>query len=76
MTDNFAEYVLCMNSFLNHYRGFSKTGGGSELIMFHENTDNQTFLHVDDGMNRIVVIWWFIHSKCLLGEKRGGICCS
>ena len=55
MTDNFAEYVLCMNSFLNHYRGFSKTGGGSELIMFHENTDNQTFLHVDDGMNRIVV---------------------
>lgn len=55
MTDNFAEYVLCMNSFLNHYRGFSKTGGGSELIMFHENIDNQNFLHVDDGMNRIVV---------------------
>ena len=55
MTDNFAEYVLCMNSFLNHYRGFSKSGGGSELIMFHENIDNQTFLHVDDGMNRIVV---------------------
>lgn len=25
------------------------------MIMFYENIDNQTFLHVDDGMNRIVV---------------------
>lgn len=55
MTSSFAEYVLSMNSFLNHYRGFFKSGGGPELIMLHKNTDNQTFLHVDDGMNRIVV---------------------
>ena len=55
MTGSFAEYVYCINSFLNHYKGFSKSGGGSELIMFHENIDNQTFLHYDDGMNRIVV---------------------
>lgn len=55
MTNNFAKYVQVTNSFLKHYRGFSKSGGGSELIMFYENIDNQTFLHVDDGMNRIVV---------------------
>jgi hypothetical protein len=55
MTDNFAEYVLCMNSFLNHYRGFSKTGIGYKLPVFHESSEPCTFLHVDDGMNRIVV---------------------
>lgn len=54
MTSSFVEYVKCTNSFLRHYRGLPKEGK-SELFMFHKNTDNQTFLHVDDGMNRIVV---------------------
>ena len=53
MANNFAEYVLVLNSFLKHYRGLPEEE--SELIMLYENTDNQTFLHYDDGMNRIVV---------------------
>ena len=53
MTNNFAEYVQVTNSFLKHYRGLPEEE--SELLMLHENTDNQTFLHYDDGMNRIVV---------------------
>ena len=55
MTNNFAEYVQVTNSFLNHYRGFSKTGIGYKLPVFHESSEPCTFLHVDDGMNRIVV---------------------
>lgn len=53
MTNSFAEYVKCTNSFLRHYRGIPEEEE-SELL----NTDNQTFLHVDDGMNRIIVSYF------------------
>lgn len=54
MTNNFAEYVKCTNSFLRHYKEVPRERG-SESPMFHENSGPCTFLHLDDGMNRIVV---------------------
>lgn len=54
MTDNFAEYIQCANSFLDHYRGIYKKEECKQSV-FHENAEPYTFLHLDDGMNRIVV---------------------
>lgn len=54
MADNFAEYVQVTNSFLRHYKEVPRERG-SESPMFHENSGPCTFLHLDDGMNRIVV---------------------
>lgn len=53
MTNNFAEYVQVTNSFLKHYKGLPEEE--SRLSTFHESSGPYTFLHLDDGMNRIVV---------------------
>lgn len=53
MTNNFAEYVQVANSFLKHYKGLPEEE--SRLSTFHESSGPYTFLHLDDGMNRIVV---------------------
>jgi hypothetical protein len=54
MASSFVEYVQCTNSFLKYYRGLPKEGE-SRLPIIHEDMIPTTFLHVDDGMNRIVV---------------------